>query len=74
MLSDWISFLTYPNLFGIKDFIVVVVVEISRITNPFSSVFIYKKRDERDGREPVEIKIKIRPFQLQMAITFNRKL
>jgi hypothetical protein len=22
--------------------------EISRITNPFSSVFIYKKRDERD--------------------------
>jgi hypothetical protein len=26
MLSDWVSFLTYPNLFGIKDFVVVVVV------------------------------------------------
>jgi hypothetical protein len=25
MPSDWISFLTYPNLFGIKDFVVVVV-------------------------------------------------
>jgi hypothetical protein len=22
MLSDWVSFLTYPNLFGIKDFVV----------------------------------------------------
>jgi hypothetical protein len=52
-------------------------IKISRITNPFSSFFIYKKRDERDGREkeerrePVEIKIKIRPSQLQMTITFN---
>jgi hypothetical protein len=26
MLSDWISFLVYPNLFEIKDFVVVVVV------------------------------------------------
>jgi hypothetical protein len=26
-------------------------IEISRITNPFSSVFIYKKRDERDREE-----------------------
>jgi hypothetical protein len=25
MLSNWVSFLTYPNLFGIKDFVVVVV-------------------------------------------------
>jgi hypothetical protein len=25
MLSDWISFLAYPNLFGIKGFVVVVV-------------------------------------------------
>jgi hypothetical protein len=24
-LSDWVSFLTYPNLFGIKDFVVVVL-------------------------------------------------
>jgi hypothetical protein len=24
--SDWISFLAYPNLFGIKSFVVVVVV------------------------------------------------
>jgi hypothetical protein len=28
MLSDWASFLTYSNLFGIKGFVVVVVVEI----------------------------------------------
>jgi hypothetical protein len=26
MFSDWVSFLTYPNLFEIKGFIVVVVV------------------------------------------------
>jgi hypothetical protein len=26
MLSDWVLFLAYPNLFEIKDFIVVVVV------------------------------------------------
>jgi hypothetical protein len=26
MLSDWVSFLAYPNLFGIKGFAVVVVV------------------------------------------------
>jgi hypothetical protein len=24
MLSDWVSFLVDPNLFGIKDFVVVV--------------------------------------------------
>jgi hypothetical protein len=42
--------------------------KISRITNPFSSIFIYKKRDEREkkerrkkeeGRETEEIKIEI---------------
>jgi hypothetical protein len=26
ILSDWVSFLAYPNLFGIKGFVVVVVV------------------------------------------------
>jgi hypothetical protein len=26
MLSEWVSFLAYPNLFGIKGFVVVVVV------------------------------------------------
>jgi hypothetical protein len=26
ILSGWVSFLTYPNLFGIKGFVVVVVV------------------------------------------------
>jgi hypothetical protein len=25
MLLNWVSFLAYPNLFGIKDFVVVVV-------------------------------------------------
>jgi hypothetical protein len=29
MLFDWVSFLTYPNLFGIKNFVVVVVVMFS---------------------------------------------
>jgi hypothetical protein len=24
MISDWVSFLAYPNLFGIKGFVVVV--------------------------------------------------
>jgi hypothetical protein len=28
MLSDWVLFLAYPNLFGIKGFIVVVVVVV----------------------------------------------
>jgi hypothetical protein len=26
MLSDWVSFLAYPNLFEIKGFVVVVIV------------------------------------------------
>jgi hypothetical protein len=54
--------------------------ETPRITNPFSSIFIYKKRDERktkkkkkkknkkQRRETKEIKIKIRPSQLQTAL------
>jgi hypothetical protein len=25
MFSDWVSFLAYPNLFGIKGFVVVIV-------------------------------------------------
>jgi hypothetical protein len=28
MFSDWVSFLAYPNLFGIKGFVVVVVAAI----------------------------------------------
>jgi hypothetical protein len=28
IFSDWVSFLTYPNLFGIKDFVVVAVVVV----------------------------------------------
>jgi hypothetical protein len=28
MLSDWVSFLAYPNLFDIKGFVVVVVVVV----------------------------------------------
>jgi hypothetical protein len=32
--------------------------QISRITNPFSSVFIYKKRDEREQEERREKKNK----------------
>jgi hypothetical protein len=27
MFSNWVSFLAYPNLFGIKGFVVVVVVD-----------------------------------------------
>jgi hypothetical protein len=30
MLSDWVSFLAYPNLFGIKGFVVVVVVVVGK--------------------------------------------
>jgi hypothetical protein len=28
MFLDWVSFLAYPNLFGIKGFVVVVVVVV----------------------------------------------
>jgi hypothetical protein len=35
--SDWISFLAYPNLFGIKGFLVVVVVVVVS-TNQLSSL------------------------------------
>jgi hypothetical protein len=31
MFSDWVSFLAYPNLFGIKGFVVVVVVVGSKL-------------------------------------------
>jgi hypothetical protein len=55
--------------------------KISRIINSFSFIFIYKKRDERDRerkkkeerREIEEIKIEIRPSQLQTVIIFYRK-
>jgi hypothetical protein len=33
MLSEWVSFLAYPNLFGIKGFAVVVVVSKHMILN-----------------------------------------
>jgi hypothetical protein len=58
--------------------------KIPWITNPFSSVFIYKKRDERETererrkkeerRETKEIKTEIRPSQIQTAIIFYREL
>jgi hypothetical protein len=32
MLSDWVSFLAYPNLFGIKGFVVVVVYPLPLMT------------------------------------------
>jgi hypothetical protein len=28
MISDWVSFPAYPNLFGIKGFVVIVVVVV----------------------------------------------
>jgi hypothetical protein len=36
MFSDWVSFLAYPNLFGIKGFVVVVVL----ISDPLKSLLI----------------------------------
>jgi hypothetical protein len=49
--------------------------KISWITNSFSSVFIYKKRYEKEERKEIEkIKIEIRSYQLQTTITFDRKL
>jgi hypothetical protein len=33
MISDWVSFLTYPNLFGIKDFVVVVFINKQHVLN-----------------------------------------
>jgi hypothetical protein len=49
---------------------------IPRITNTFSSIFIYKKRDERERREKrvKKNKYEIQPSQFQTAITFDRKL
>jgi hypothetical protein len=38
MFSDWISFLAYPNLFGIKGFVVVVVTRFGLI---FSFIYLY---------------------------------
>jgi hypothetical protein len=37
MLSDWVSFLAYPNLFGIKGFVVVVVEDVSFIRLQFTT-------------------------------------
>jgi hypothetical protein len=34
MFLDWILFLAYPNLFEIKDFIVVVVVVLNHFNVP----------------------------------------
>jgi hypothetical protein len=32
MLFDWVLFLAYPNLFGIKGFVVVIVVVVPYIS------------------------------------------
>jgi hypothetical protein len=34
MLSDWILFLAYPNLFEIKDFVVVIVDNLTVFNGP----------------------------------------
>jgi hypothetical protein len=51
------------------------------LPNPFSSVFLYKMRDEtkterkkKERRLTEEIKTEIRPSQLQTFIIFDRKL
>jgi hypothetical protein len=43
MLSDWVSFLTYPNLFGIKGFVVVVVISgnTSKIADKPDYIFVF---------------------------------
>jgi hypothetical protein len=41
MLSDWVSFLAYPNLFGIKGF--VVVVELGLLTLYFLPILLCLK-------------------------------
>jgi hypothetical protein len=41
MISDWISFLVYSNLFDIKDFIVVVVINIKQINYQRGMNLIY---------------------------------
>jgi hypothetical protein len=52
MLSDWVSFLAYPNLFGIKGFVVVVVnflekqklivVSVAQNDKSFSMYLLYR--------------------------------
>jgi type II restriction/modification system DNA methylase subunit YeeA len=31
MILDWVSFLAYPNIFGIKGFVVIVVLQITQL-------------------------------------------
>jgi hypothetical protein len=42
MLSDWVSFLAYPNLFGIKGFVVVVVVVVMLYVLHEGNLHFYK--------------------------------
>jgi hypothetical protein len=44
MLSDWVSFLAYLNLFGIKGFVVVVYIQFPQSdgkTGPVKSVLVF---------------------------------
>jgi hypothetical protein len=40
IFSDWVSFLVYPNLFGNKSFVVVVVVVVSILFTSPSKIII----------------------------------
>jgi hypothetical protein len=47
MLFDWVSFLAYPNLFGIKGF-VVVVENLKHLKFLYPIRFQYEKFNESD--------------------------
>jgi hypothetical protein len=51
MLSDWVSFLAYPNIFGIKGFVVVVVVVVVVCVNCLNFDFSTLLEIQKASRE-----------------------
>jgi hypothetical protein len=45
MFSDWVSFLAYPNLFGIKGCVVVVVVVVKKKRKYVIGVCVFRPED-----------------------------
>jgi hypothetical protein len=76
MLSDWVSFLAYPNLFGIKGFVVVVVVVVCKrirygriIAKSYPYPLLFFGYGYRYGSDNKQIQIRIGYYRIRNVDT-----
>jgi hypothetical protein len=65
MFSDWVSFLAYPNLFGIKGFVVVVCCcDLKRMPVQNFKIPVYHNNKKRANNQTlVKFDLKRMPVQ-----------